>query len=196
MNVKLQELTDKIYAEGVEKGKQEAETIVSKAREEAAEIMDAAQKQADAIVAEAQRAAAETDQRMRSELRLYADQAVGALKTEITNLLSDQLVRQCVDQVFEDKNFVQGLVAKMCEQWAREGNVTLETADADALTQYFMQHAHESLQKGVQIREVKGAKTNFSIHFAEKGYKINFGEEEFMAYFKTFLRPKLIEILF
>ena len=27
-------------------------------------------------------------------------------------------------------------------------------------------------------------------------YKVNFGEEEFMNYFKEFLRPQLVEMLF
>ena len=39
MNTKLQELTDKIYLEGVEKGKAEADAIVTNARKEADAIL-------------------------------------------------------------------------------------------------------------------------------------------------------------
>ena len=40
MENKIQELTDKIYREGVEKGNEEAQRLVSNAREEAAKILD------------------------------------------------------------------------------------------------------------------------------------------------------------
>ena len=42
----LQELTDKIYAEGVEKGKNEAAKILSEAEAKAAAIIAAAEKEA------------------------------------------------------------------------------------------------------------------------------------------------------
>jgi V/A-type H+-transporting ATPase subunit E len=52
------------------------------------------------------------------------------------------------------------------------------------------------LDKGVKIVEVKNIKTDFSIVPEKGGYKLNFGEKEFVAYFKEFLRPQLIDILF
>ena len=44
----LSELTDKIYAEGVEKGNQEAQQIIDKANVQAAEIVAGAEKEAQA----------------------------------------------------------------------------------------------------------------------------------------------------
>ena len=48
MENKIQELTDKIYREGVEKGNEEAQRLVSNAREEAAKIIEDARKEAGA----------------------------------------------------------------------------------------------------------------------------------------------------
>ena len=47
MENKLQELTDKLYNEGLSKGKKEGEEILANARKEAADIIAAAQKEAD-----------------------------------------------------------------------------------------------------------------------------------------------------
>ena len=52
------------------------------------------------------------------------------------------------------------------------------------------------LDKGVKIEQVNGIKTLFSVSPADGSYKVNFGEEEFMNYFKEFLRPQLVEMLF
>ena len=50
--------------------------------------------------------------------------------------------------------------------------------------------------KGVVIKEVKGIKADFTIQPAKGGYKLAFGEAEFIAYFKEMLRPQLVEMLF
>jgi V/A-type H+-transporting ATPase subunit E len=52
------------------------------------------------------------------------------------------------------------------------------------------------LDKGVKIEQVNGQKALFSISPADGTYKVNFGEEEFENYFKGFLRPQLVEMLF
>ena len=44
MENKIQELTDKIYREGVEKGNEEAQKLILKAQEEAKKIVENAQK--------------------------------------------------------------------------------------------------------------------------------------------------------
>ena len=66
-----------------------------------------------------------------------------------------------------------------------EGGFVNDPADAGGAT-----------NKGVTIEKVNGIKTLFTISPADGSYKINFGEEEFMNYFKEFLRPQLVEMLF
>ena len=46
MENKIQELTDKIYREGVEKGNEEAQKLIAKAQEEAKRIIEDAHKEA------------------------------------------------------------------------------------------------------------------------------------------------------
>ena len=196
MNNKLQELTEKIYLEGVEKGKVEAAQLIADAEHEAKAIIAKAQAEADKIKAEAAKNASELDKNTKSELKLFAEQSVNAIKTEITNLLSDKIASDAVKAATSDKVFMQKIITALVEQWAKEGNVTIEAKDAKALTDYFMANAKELLNKGVSINEVKGLKTDFAIAPAQGGYKITFGNDEFIAYFKEFLRPKLVELLF
>ena len=192
----LSELTDKIYAEGVEKGNAEAQEIIAKANAKAEEIVANANAKAKAILDSAENKSADLDKKTRAELKLYAEQSVNAVKTEITNLLADKIAADSVKAATTDAKFMQGLIAKLAEQMAKEGEVLIETKDADALRKYFAANAKTLLDKGVSIKEVKNIKTDFTIQPAKGGYKLAFGDAEFIAYFKEMLRPQLVEMLF
>ncbi|MBO5619438.1 MAG: hypothetical protein J5902_05580 [Paludibacteraceae bacterium] len=192
----LSELTNKIYTEGVEKGNAEAQQIVEKANAQAQEIISQAEKKAAQIVAAAEQQSQDLDKKTRAELKLYAEQSVSAVKTEITNLLADTISSDSVKAATADAKFMQGLIAKLAEQMAKDGDVVIETKDAEALKKYFTANAKALLEKGVTIKEVKGIKTEFTIQPAKGGYKLAFGDAEFIAYFKEMLRPQLVEMLF
>ncbi len=192
----LQELTDKIYAEGVEKGKEQAAAIVAEAEAKAQEIIAAAEKEAAQKIEVAKRTAQELDKNTRSELRLFADQSVSALKTEIANILSDKVATAAVTSATNESKFMQKLITDLAFSLAKEGQVVIEAADAEALRGYMAANAKSFLDKGIEIREVKGQKTQFTIVPRVGSYKIEFGDEEFITYFKEYLRPQLIELLF
>ena len=192
----LSEITEKIYAEGVEKGNAQAQEIVAQANEKAAAIIAEAEKKAAALVAEAESKSADLDKKTRAELKLYAEQSVNAVKTEIVNLLSDQIAADSVKAATADAKFMQGLIAKLAEQMAKDGEVLVEAKDAEALKKYFAANAKALLDKGVKIAEVKGIKTDFTVQPAKGGYKLAFGDAEFIAYFIEMLRPQLVEMLF
>ncbi len=192
----LSELTDKIYAEGVEKGNAEAQQIVEKANAKAADIISEAEKKAASLIATAEHNAADLDKKTRAELKLYAEQSVNAVKTEIVNLLADKIAAESVKAATADAKFMQGLIAKLADQMSKDGDVLIEAKDAEALKKYFAANAKGLLDKGVKIAEVKGIKTDFTIQPAKGGYKLAFGDAEFIAYFKEMLRPQLLEMLF
>ena len=192
----LSELTDKIYAEGVEKGNAQAQQIIDNANAKAAEIVAAAEKEAQAKIANAEKKTQELDKNTRAELKLFAEQSVNALKTEVTNLLTDKVASDSVKAATADPKFMQSIIAKLAQEMAKDGNVTIDAKDAEALKAYFAANAKDLLNKGVKIEEVKGIKTDFAIVPEKGGYKLNFGDKEFVEYFKEFLRPQLIELLF
>lgn len=193
---KIQELTDKLYREGVEKGNAEGQRLVEQAKAEAEKIVAEARKQAEDIVAGAQRQAQELDTNTRSELKLYAGQALNALKSETVNVISDKLVKDAVGELAGHSDFIGKFMVEIARNWSSDEAMVISTANAEGLTAYFKAHAKDLLDKGVKIEKVNGKATAFSISPADGSYKVNFGEEEFAAYFKDFLRPQLIEMLF
>lgn len=196
MENKIQELTDKIYREGVEKGNEEAQKLIANAQEEARKIVENARKEADSIVATARKSADELAENTKSELRLFAGQAVNALKSEIATLLTNQIVSADVKAFAADKNYLNAFIVALATQWSVNEPIVISTADAEGLKKYFAAKAKDLLDKGVKIEQVNGIKTLFTVSPADGSYKVNFGEEEFMNYFKEFLRPQLVEMLF
>lgn len=193
---KIQELTDKIRREGVEKGQEEAARIISEATEQASKIVAEAKAQAEAISQQAKRAASELDQNTKSELKLYMGQALNALKSEITNVVTDKIIGQSVQKLTDDKNFLGQFTVALATEWAKKQEIVISSADAEALKTYFAREAKALLDKGVKIEKVNGSQALFSVQPADGSYRVDFGKDELESYFKNFLRPQLIEMLF
>ena len=196
MESKIQELTDKIYREGVEKGNEEARRLVKNAQNEALQIVENAKKEADLILTAAKKSSDEMEEHKKSELKLFANQAVNALKSEVANLITDKIVHASVQDMLKDKEVMNAFLLSLASQWSANENIVISSSDAESLKAYFQVKAKELLDKGVAIEQVNGQKALFSISPANGAYKVNFGEEEFENYFKSFLRPQLVEMLF
>ena len=195
METKIQELTEKIYAEGVEKGNVEAARIVDEAKAQATEIVKKAKAEAEAIVAAAEKKAVELGENSRSEIKLYGAQAVAALKSEVADIITDAVVKAAVKEALAGDT-VKALLVKIAERWSVNEQLVISTSEAEQLKAYFAKNAKALLDKGVTIEQVNGKKAQFSIAPADGSYKVNFGEGEFEAFFKAFLRPQMVELLF
>jgi V/A-type H+-transporting ATPase subunit E len=196
MNTKIQELTDIIYNEGVAKGQAQAEQILAQAQEQAQKIVADAQKQADALLAAARKEAADNAENVQKELKLHAQQAVEALKSEVATVVTDKIVSDSVKGFTADQKSFNEFMLKIAQEWGKNQQIEIKAQDADALKKYFTANAKDLLDKGVKITQVNGQAAEFSIQPADGSYKVNFGTEEFMNWFKSMLRPQLVETLF
>lgn len=193
---KIQELTSKLYTEGVEKGKEEAEKIVATAREQEQRILGEARAKADEMLSSAEKESAALKKHTEAELKLYATQTSEALKTEIINLVTDKLTTSQVSAAVNDSAFMQQLILEMVQNWSKNEIVTVEVENPDALESFIASQAKKILDQGLKIEKVNGIKTGFTVSPEDGSYKVKFGEEEFINYFKEFLRPQIQDLLF
>ena len=84
---KLQQLTDKLYQEGLSKGRQEGEALLAEAKKQAAGIVEEAKTQADAILAQARKDAADYKTKVESDLKMASAQALQATKKDLENMV-------------------------------------------------------------------------------------------------------------
>lgn len=193
---KIQELTSKLYSEGVEKGKEEADKILADANSKKKQILKDADAKAKKILDSAKKESEELKNHTESELKLYANQSVEALKTEIINLVTDQFVSTEVKVATGDKSFMQELIIELVKNWAKEEKLTIGVENDKELENYIATNAKELLDKGLNIETVNGIKTGFTVAPEDGTYKVKFGEEQFIEYFKEFLRPQIQQLLF
>lgn len=196
MESKIEELTGKLLAEGVEKGKVEAARIEKEAEEKASDMIEAAKAQAEQILARARKEAQETKVNTQAELKMFHAQALNALKTEVANVVTDKVVKAAAEALAGNQNFMNEFMLRLADKWGAQEEIVISAADADSLKAYFAKNAKALLDGGVKIVQVNGKKTDFTVEPADGSYKVKFGEEEFEAYFRQFLRPQLADMLF
>lgn len=199
MQSKLQELTEKIYQEGLEKGNTEAKAIVEKAQEEAKSIVESAKKEAEKILADAQKKAEETKANSDTEIKLSSKQAINALKQQIVDIINNKVVGETVAQTF-DKDFTKNIVEITLKNWASEQSsdlIVLLPADKEKeLNDYFKKSVKNVLDKGLEIKFDSSIKAGFQISPKDGSYKVSFTDEDFAGFFRQYLRPKLVDQLF
>lgn len=197
MDAKIQELTEKIYNEGVEKGQTEANRLIAEAEAKAQKIEAEAKRKAEEYLKNAEQRASELRQHTEAELQLYASQLVDSLRSSIADQIQGSVAQSSVKAITEDKDFLQGFIGKLAEQFDLQRGIEITTADADALRAYFTANAKSLLEEGkVRIRAVAGKPTDFTIAPQDGSFKVQFGQAEFLELFKSFLRPELTKMLF
>lgn len=202
MNDRLQELTDKIYQEGIAKGQEDADLLKSKAKADADQILATARNDADQILAEANKKATEIKENTNSEIKLAARQAIDALKLEVVNLINGSITSVEIKAGMSDVHFIQKAIELMVKNWAASTETDLNMKilipekDEKAITEYFNSVAKGLLNKGFSIETVNGLKSGFQVTPDQGGYKISFTDQDFITFFQEYLRPKVVEFLF
>ena len=105
---KLQELTQKLYNEGLSKGKEEGEALLSQAREEARKIVDQAKEEAEQILAQARKEAQDFKVKVEGDVKMSSVQALQATRSDIENLIVAQAVSPVKDALSQEA-FLKGL---------------------------------------------------------------------------------------
>ena len=107
MENKLQELTNKLYEEGLAKGRSDAEKMIAEAQARAAAIEKEAREQAAAIEEQARRQAEELRRNTLTEITLAGRQAVTELRERIAEMIVAKTVAPGVHAAAVDPAFIR-----------------------------------------------------------------------------------------
>ncbi|HAH57633.1 MAG TPA: V-type ATP synthase subunit E, partial [Bacteroidales bacterium] len=192
MENKLQELTRKIYSEGVEKATEEASLILDKAQKEADDLKRQAQKEAEEIINEANKNAEDIKRNAESEMRMASKQAISALRQQIATLVTTKVVDTPVKEAVSDKAFMGEMIRIALENFGSDATLVMPEKDEKALEDYFGKRLNEVLKSGVEVRFDDKIKGGFKIGPKDNSYLISFTDEDFEAFFRSFMRPRSI----
>ena len=202
MQDKLQELTDRLYEEGLSKGRQEAEELLAKARAEAKEIVEKAHAEADAIVREAEKKAAETRTTVEGDLKMASTQTISAVQQQVESMIVTEAVAKPVGAALSDQKFVKELIATVVKAFNAANpdgqglEVILPAQAQNELEQAFNNEVVKDLAKGLEVKNVKGMANGFKIGPKDGGYQISFTADDFTGLIGEYLRPASKKILF
>lgn len=202
MSTKIQELTKKIYNEGIAKAKNEAADIIAEAQKKADDIIDAAKKEESKILGDAKNSAAEYKEKTEAEINIASRQAINNVKQEITKIITLKQVQPELSETFKSNQFLGDVVATLIKNWnpqkPEELNIQVllpKNAEAE-LNKYFGEKAKGVLNKGVEVTFDSGISKGFKIGPKDGSYVISFSDKDFEDYFKSYLKDKTKELLF
>ena len=198
MHNKLQELTDKLYNEGLSKGKQEGEEILAKAKVQAEEII--AKAKAEAIKAAANKEAEDLKTKVQSDLKMAAGQSIAATKKDIETLVVTKMTAEPTAAALTSAEFVKEVILAVAKSFNTEEPVDLDVVLPEKLKKdlepFVAGELAKALKGNVEATFTKKVAGGFTIGPKDGGYFISFTDETFNALISEYLRPATKKILF
>lgn len=197
MTDKLQELTDKLYTDGLAKGREEAERIVAEAKSEAERIIGKARKEADAATAEAERKCAELKAKTEKDVKAASEQCILAVRKAIEDVLLGGTLTEGVKAV-GDADFLKEIIRIVAGKFNTEDDIRLMLPEAlrDKVQPWIEKELAAELNKGVQAVFSGKIGGGFTIGPADGSYYVSLTEETFRALIAEYLRPTTRKVLF
>ena len=197
---KLQELTQKLYEEGLAKGKQDGEALLQKAQAEAEGIVKQAQEEAEAILAKARKDAEDFKVKVEGDVKMAAQQAVQATRTDIENLVVSKVVDGTVDKALANEDYLKGIITAVAQKFSADEpadlSLVLPESLKAALEPFVKNELGKLLGKGVDASFSKKVAGGFKIGPKDGGYFVSLTDETFKDLIGSYLRPATKKLLF
>ena len=200
MDNKLQELTDRLYKEGLSKGKEEGEAILAEASRKAEEIIAAAKKEADAVLRDARKEAEDFRTKVEGEVKMAATQSIQAVRNDIENLMVGKLTDSAVNASLADVEFIKEAIKAVAMNFNAQEAVDLEAVLPETLKgelePFIKGELAGALKGGISASFSKKVSGGFNIGPKDGSYFISFTDETFRSLISEYLRPATRKILF
>ena len=196
---KLQELTQKLYNEGLSKGKLEGEALLAKAQIEADELVKKAQEEAAAIIEKAQKEAADYKVKMEGDVKMASTQALQATKAGIEGLIVAKAVEPVKEQL-SGAAFLKEVITTVAQRFSTQESMDLALVLPEKLQKelepFVKVELAKTLGKGVEASFSKKLAGGFKIGPKDGSYFISLTDEAFQTLIGDYLRPATKKILF
>ncbi len=197
---KLQELTDKLYNEGLSRGREEGERFLAKAKENAARIITRASEEAAALRAQAEKDAAAAREKAEADIRMASAQCIQATKKDIENLLVNRISRENVKSALADTDLMKKMILAVSSAFsASEGkdiSLLLPQSLKDNLEEWVASELAGRLETGVEASFSKKVGGGFAIGPRDGSWFISLTDETFVKIISEYIRPATRKLLF
>lgn len=201
MQNKLQELTDKLYNEGLSKGKQEAEALLNNAKKEAQQILAAAKEEAASILKNAQKESEELKSKAEGDIKIASVQTLASVKQKLENAITFKNISGPVSSLLSDASVLKSVISTVVKAFAeRNEGKSLELLLPEDQKQAVDEWAKSSLasfcKEGVSVAYSREIPNGFKISQKGEGYYLDFTDGAFEKIIAEYIRPKTRKLLF
>lgn len=200
MQNKLQELTDKLYNEGLSKGREEGEALLAKAKSQAADIVAEAEKKAAEIMTKAEKEVEAYKVKVAGDLKMAASQSVQATRKDIEDLVVFKMTGAATEKALSDEAFVKEVIKAVSEKFNAETAMDLNLVLPETLKsslEPFVKNELSTILKGqVNASFSKKIAGGFTIGPKDGSYFISLTDETFKELISEYLRPATRKLLF
>jgi len=202
MQDKLQELTDRLYNEGLSKGKHDGEELLQKAQTEADRIVAYAKVEAEHIIAQANKEAEELKTKVAADVKMAATQSIAVTKQEIEKMLVTKVAAEGVKTNMTNAAFVKELIASVVKAFNPQNaspvdlSLILPESLKAELEPFMKNEIANQFKSEVKVDYSKKMNGGFKVAPKDGGYVLQFTDEEFTQLIANYLRPATKKILF
>ncbi|MCR5039253.1 MAG: hypothetical protein K6A94_07970 [Bacteroidales bacterium] len=202
MQNKLQELTDRLYNEGLSKGKQDGEELLQKAKIEADGIIAQAKSEAARIVAQANKEAEELKTKVTADVKMAATQSIAVTKQEIEKMVVTKAAAEGVKTNMNNVAFVKDLITSVVKAFNPQNaapvdlSLILPESLKKELEPFVKNEIANQFKGEVKVDYSKKVNGGFKISPKGGGYMLQFTDDEFTQLIANYLRPATKKILF
>lgn len=197
---KLQELTEKLYKEGLSKGREEGEQILEKAKADAKTLADESREAAERTMKKAARDAEELREKAASDIRTASGQSLAALRKDIENVLIGNIIDEKISAASSDPDFIKKIILAVAEKFSASQPQDISLAISDklrsSLEPWIAGELKEILSKGVQAEFSKKISGGFTIGPRDGSYYISLTDDTFRELIGEYLRPVTKKLIF
>lgn len=196
-DVQLKELIDTIHRDGVDKSRQESESMLKQARAEADEIVATAKAKADKLLAEARREQERLENSGRESLKQASRDLLLRVRKQLENLFSS-LLKEKTSEVLKDKD-ISTAIAAMISNWAPEKqdkiDLLIPANQYEPMAKALRKALAEKISAGIEIKASAELTSGFRIAEKEGQAYYDFSAESVSESLALFLNPAMAKIV-
>lgn len=199
MSQQVQELIDKIKAEGLQAADQKAKEIEAEAQKKAREITDNAQRRAQQMIAEAETTIKKREESAKTALQQSGRDMLLSLRKEIEKTLRSIVTAKVGEALTADRlsHMIREVSQKAIEQdLAAQGlEVVLNPQDFKSLGNGFLAELQKQLKKPLQLKSADDIGKGFTISFDQGKSRFDFTDASLADYLSAYLNEQVAALL-
>lgn len=196
MDIRLQELLDKIKKDGIEAAEADAAKLLAEAEGKRKALLADAEREAKAVLAKAKTDAARFEEAGKAALEQASRNLVISFRMEISSLLA-AIVRTETEKAFSG-SALEAAIPAVLAAWKDKGTddlaVLLPPAELAKLEGSLKKKLESELKKGLELKPFPGIKAGFRIAEKDGSAYYDFSADALAEMISQYLNSRLAEI--